>query len=222
MPIKGGEMEKLFWKDPYMKECKAKVTMVSGNKVYLDQSIFFAFSGGQESDSGTINGIPVKEAKKVYYEIMYTLDAAPNFKEGDEVAVKIDWEKRYKIMRLHSVAEIVFTLLEQAFPNSKRIGANVSSDKARFDYELSENIAEKLPGLEKTANELIEKNLPILTSEDPAERERRWWEIKGFDRHPCGGTHVKTTGEIGKISLKRANVGSGKERVEIYLTKADS
>ena len=91
--------KKLFWEDPYCTECKAKVTSIEGNKVKLDQTVFFACSGGQESDSGTIGGINVVAAikqgdKENIIDIEYELEKEPNFKVGDEVEVKIDEENR--------------------------------------------------------------------------------------------------------------------------------
>ncbi|HLC90166.1 MAG TPA: alanine--tRNA ligase-related protein [Candidatus Nanoarchaeia archaeon] len=90
--------KKLFWEDPYQTECTAKVTSIDNNKVKLDQTIFYAFSGGQLSDEGTIGGIKVLEAKKEgdkedIIDIEYTLEQEPSFNVGDTVQVKIDAER---------------------------------------------------------------------------------------------------------------------------------
>lgn len=71
--------------------------------------------------------------------------------------------------------------------------------------------------IEAAANAIIAANVDIVTGYDDEPNERRYWEISGFSRVPCGGTHVKRTGEIGPIKLKRNNKGRGNERVEIYL-----
>jgi Ser-tRNA(Ala) deacylase AlaX len=63
----------------------------------------------------------------------------------------------------------------------------------------------------------VGSNSRIATDFDDTLNERRYWEIQGFSRVPCGGTHVRSTGEIGQIRLKRNNIGKGKERVEIFL-----
>src|SRR3989338_520016 len=104
--------QKLFWRDPYQTESTATVTVVNSNKVKLDQTIFFAFSGGQESDEGTINGIQVISAvkqgdKESIIDIEYELKEDPNFKVNDEIEVKINAEKRRKIRNLHSAAHLV-------------------------------------------------------------------------------------------------------------------
>lgn len=207
----------MFWEGPYLKECVAKVESINGNEVRLSQSVFFAFSGGQESDSGTIGGIPVKEARKEKDgSITYVLESAPTFAAGNEVHVKIDWEKRYRIMKLHTAAHIVWFLFEGKAGVKRLIGSNVTSEKSRIDYEFPESLAPLLPEVEKEANELISKGAEIRAYPDPENPEKRWWEM-GEWKCPCGGTHLKDLKEIGPIKLKRKNLGKGKERIEITL-----
>src|SRR3989338_3184536 len=144
---------KLFWKDPYASECKAKVTAIEGNKVKLDQTIFFAFSGGQESDSGSINGINVVNAVKEgdresIIDISYELEKSPNLKVGDEVEVKIDAVKRDKLRRLHSAAHVVYYITAEKLGKLKIIGSNITSEKARMDFLYDKNLNEVLPEIE--------------------------------------------------------------------------
>lgn len=210
-------MRKLFWEDPYLKECVAKVEAVNGNEAKLDRTVFFAFSGGQESDSGTIGGIPVKEARKeADGSITYVLESPLNFAPGDEVHVKIDWEKRYRLMKLHTAAHVVWFLFEKKTGVKKLIGSNVTNEKSRIDYEFPEPVSPILPELEKEVNELIAKGMEIKTCPDSSNPERRWWEM-GEWKCPCGGTHLKNLKEIGQLKLKRKNIGKGKERIEIML-----
>lgn len=208
--------KKLFWEDPYIKECKAKVIEIKGNEIKLEQTCFYAFSGGQASDSGTIDGINVIEARKEGKDIVYVLESAPSFKEGYEVEVKIDWEKRYKIMKLHAAAHIVFFIFLEKTKLEKLIGSNVDETKARLDYETPEPISSILLEVEAETNKLIEKDVDIKAYFEEGTIDKRLWECAGMEC-PCGGTHVKKTGEIGKIKLKRKNIGSGKERIEITL-----
>lgn len=113
-------VEKLFWSDPYLTEADATVTEIDGSKVTLDRSIFFAFSGGQESDYGTIGGLSVHDACIDGKEIIYTLEMIPSFKKGDSVIIRIDWERRYTLMRLHMAAEIVLVLVMKMFPGIEK------------------------------------------------------------------------------------------------------
>jgi len=210
-------MHKLFWDDPYKNECEAIVTKVNENKIYLDQTVFFAFSGGQASDSGTINDITVKEAVAENEEIYYILEENKTFPQGEKVEVKIDLEKRKRIMRLHSAAHIVYFLIIRKIGKQQIIGSNVYEDKSRLDFLYDKNLSEIVPELQKEINEIIEKGLKIKIYNDTDNPGRRFWEIDGYEKMHCGGTHLKNTKEIGNIKLKRKNIGAGKERIEIIL-----
>lgn len=208
--------KKLFHEDPYKTECEATVVSVNGPAVTLDQTVFFAFSGGQASDSGTISGIPVKEAVVSGGDIVYTLEQDPTFKAGDKVIVKINPDKRNKIMRHHSAAHVVYFLFAEKIGVKKLIGSNITESKARLDYEYPEPISAILPEIEAKANEVFSQDLAIKTYPDQADPEKKWWEC-GQWKCPCGGTHVKSTKEVGKVQLKRKNIGAGKERIEITI-----
>ncbi len=209
--------EKLFWQDPYLTECTARVTSVSGNAIALDRTIFYAASGGQESDTGTIGGRRVLKAEKTGTEICYTLEDPHGFKTGDEVTVKIDWPRRYRLMRLHFAAEIVLEIVYQSFGRPLKIGAHISEDKARLDFAWEGKISDIFPALLDRAVKIIGADLPIRSEYSDRGQEQRYWEIEGFARVSCGGTHVRRAGEVGPIRLKRNNIGKGKERIEIYL-----
>jgi len=215
--VKKMTTEKIFWADPYQREMIATVTSVNGNVITLDKTIFYAFSGGQESDQGTIHGFKVLKADKDGTEISYTVDASHDLKPGDEVIVEIDWNRRYRLMRLHFAAEIILELVNQSFSRPPKVGAHIGEDKARVDFRWEGNISRIFPFLEQKAKDLIDADLPIKSESRDKEAEQRFWEIDGFCRVSCGGTHIRRTGEIGPITLKRNNIGKGKERIEIYL-----
>jgi len=211
-------LKKLFWEDPYLIEISARATSVNKNVVTLNQTIVYAFSGGQASDSGTINEYKIIEAKKFGKEILYTIDPFHNLKVNDEVIVKIDWDRRYKIMKLHFAAEIILELVYQNFNRPEKIGANITEEKARMDFKWEGNISKIFPFLEKKTKEIIESNLDIISQFSDEENETRYWEIESFGKVDCGGTHIRKTGEIGDFILKRGkSLGNNKERIEIYL-----
>ena len=147
------------------------------------------------------------------------LENGHGLKPGDQVSMKIDWERRYKLMRLHFAAEIVLELVYQNLGSIKKIGAHIAQDKARIDFEWNENISKVLPIIQKKALEMVEANQEIISAFSDEEKEERYWEIRGFARVPCGGTHLRRTGEIGEIELKRKNPGKGKERIEITVSE---
>lgn len=208
---------KLFWKNPYLTESKARIIDIHDSDIILDETIFYPFSGGQESDKGTIGGKEVLFAKINDKNIIYTLENTDDFKVGDEVSTVIDWDRRYKLMKLHFSAEIVLELFLKKFPEIEKIGAHIASDKARVDFKTENNLSDTCVEIEEMTNEMIKNNDIIISDFSDEEDERRYWEIVGFAKIPCCGTHIKTTGEIGQVELKRKTAGAGKERVEIYL-----
>jgi len=211
--------EKIFWEDPYLTELTASVTSVTGDTVTLDRTIFYAASGGQESDSGTIGGRKVLEAEKRGTEIYYTLEGPHDLKPGNEVLIKVDWTRRYRLIRLHFAAEIVLEIVYQLYGRPLKIGANISEDKARIDFLWEGRISDTFPMLLGRAGKIVHADLPIRSEFSDRENEQRYWEIEGFSKVSCGGTHPKRTGEVGQITLRRNNIGKGKERIEIMLVQ---
>jgi Ser-tRNA(Ala) deacylase AlaX len=212
--------KKIFWENPYLTQLDTLITSVKDADITVEQTIFFAFSGGQESDHGTIGNSRVLQVRTEGREIVYTLENGHGLKPGDQVSMEIDWARRYKLMRLHFAAEIVLELVYQKLGSIKKIGAHIAQDKARIDFEWDGNISKVLPIIQKEAVSIIEANHDIISVFSDEEKEKRYWEIKGFARVPCGGTHLKKTGEVRQIELKRKNPGKGKERIEIYVTES--
>jgi Ser-tRNA(Ala) deacylase AlaX len=210
-------VEKLFWQDPYLTRLEARVATVNGGSVTLERTIFFAFSGGQESDRGSIGGYPVISADKQDREIIYTLEDDHQLKQGDLVLIEIDWPRRYRLMRLHFACELVLELVYRTLPGINKIGAHIAEDKARIDFLHAESLGSLLPDLTKQVNAMTARDLPIISDFSDRAGERRFWAIQGFAQVPCGGTHLKRTGELGTVSLKRRNPGKGKERLEILV-----
>lgn len=208
---------KLFWQDPYRTTLDTRVATVAGNDVTLSETIFYAFSGGQESDAGTIGGQPVLTARKEGRDIVYALAEGHGLHPGDAVTIEIDWARRYRLMRLHLAAEIILELAYQNLPGIEKIGAHIAADKARIDFAWEQNIAKLFPLLQEKAGALIAADHAIVSAFSDEGTQRRYWEIAGFARVPCGGTHLKRTGEIGSLTLKRVNIGKGKERIEIRV-----
>ena len=152
-------VEKIFWQDAYLTELTARVTGVHDGRITLDRTIFYAFSGGQESDAGTIGGYEVAEARRLQQEIFYTLRGPHPLKPGDSVLIKIDWERRYALMRLHFAAEIILQLMVHNFSGSEKIGAHISPNKARLDFKWPGNVSQTFPCL-------------LYTSPSPRDRTR--------------------------------------------------
>ena len=211
-------VRKIFWLDAYRTAHKTRIAGVDNQRVRLEETIFFAFSGGQESDAGTVAGHRVLAAEKEGLDIVYTLPPDHGLQTGDEVEVAIDWDRRYRLMRLHFAAEMILQIVYKLRPGIERIGAHISADKARVDFAMEGSIAALFPQIEAQVATLLAADRPIVTAFAEVAAERRYWEVDGFARMPCGGTHPRTTAEVGAIKLKRKNTGKGKERIEITLT----
>jgi Ser-tRNA(Ala) deacylase AlaX len=209
-------LHKLFWDDPYQSELNTVIRWVQGPEVGVEATIFYAFSGGQESDHGTLGGYPVLAARKDGLDIRYTLPDEHRLQVSQPILMTIDWGRRYRLMRLHFAAELILALVYRAVPGIYKSGAHIAQEKARIDFDWEQNISSLFPVILPQAQALITEDHPILSSFSDEAIQRRTWEILGFEKVACGGTHLQRTGEIGPISLKRKNVGKGKERIEIY------
>jgi len=228
--------ERLFWKDAYMKDFSAQVLSIRDGGLVLDRTCFFPEGGGQVSDSGTLNGVRVIDVRSDGDQILHLVEDLSYFKEGQEVHGVIDWERRYRIMRLHSASHVVFFCFQAKFdPDCTASSGRVDEEKDRSDYLFTKELTpEVLKTIEDYANETIARGINVkIWFEDVEAREvnpwtgtvaptgagvRRKWKIEGFPEMECGGTHVNNTSEIGKIVLKKGkSPGRGRKRTEVYL-----
>ncbi|HCI48404.1 MAG: alanyl-tRNA editing protein [Alphaproteobacteria bacterium RIFCSPHIGHO2_01_FULL_41_14] len=211
-------MKKVFWINPYQASLDTKIVSVTGNEVLLEETIAFSFSGGQESDRATLNGLEILGSRMEGTRIYYTVGENHPFTAGLAVQMAIDWPRRYRLMRLHFAAELILELVTRKFQLEK-LGAHISETKARIDFRLETNISAIFEDLLTEFNKIIEKDYPILTDFSDRDTQRRFWKIEGFAEVPCGGTHVKSTKEVGFVSLKRVRPGKSLERIEIRLVE---
>lgn len=209
-------MQKVFWDNPYQSKLITTVSLVDNNRILCKETIAFSFSGGQESDRAYINKLPVIHSEIENNLIYYTLPEGHGLSPGNEICMEIDWLRRYKLMRLHFAAELILELVTRKC-NIEKIGAHIAETKARIDFIYDKNISAIFENLLSEYNAIISDDKPIITGFSDIENQRRYWEIEGFSKVACGGTHVKSTAEVGYINLKRVNIGSGKERIEINL-----
>jgi Ser-tRNA(Ala) deacylase AlaX len=225
----------LFWDDPYLTALDTTVLAVDGNQVILKDTIAYAEAGGQESDRAKINHLAILESildpEKRF--ITYTLPEKHNLEPGTPVRMEIDWARRYRLMRLHFACELILVLMNRHFGKKKqgeelqpeeidhvgieKVGAHMAEDKARVDFQLSENIEVYFPMLQSAFKAIIDADLPIKTGYMHPEHRIRYWRIEGLATVPCGGTHVKTTSEIGNVHLRRKRANKGVERIYITL-----
>jgi len=212
--------KKLFWEDPYRREFDATVIRAEANRVVMDQTCFYARGGGQAADTGDIQGIRVVGVESEASDIVHILEKDAPFKAGDMVHGRVDWDRRYRIMRLHSAAHIVYYVMPKVFGESCKPASSglLDDQKERADYQFVEKLdREKLKQVEEEANRIIAEERAIVTWTDQ-DSESRFWKMDPFPVMACGGTHVRDSREIGRIVLERGKKpGKGKERIEISL-----
>lgn len=209
-------MKKVFWENPYQRVLSTKIADVNGNQILLEETIAFSFSGGQESDKAQINGLPILDSIMDGPLIYYTLEEGHGLIKDDDVTVTIDWPRRYKLMRLHFAAELILEIVSHKF-HLEKVGAHIAETKARIDFIYDQNVTTLFETILEDYNEIIKGDKVIQTGFTDVDSQKRFWKIDGFGQVPCGGTHVKSTGEVGYITLKRVNIGGSKERIEIRL-----
>ncbi len=212
----GYRMRKVFWDNPYQHTLTTKVASIEGDQLLFEETIAYSFSGGQESDKAFINGTPVLGSRMEGNLIYYTLPEGHGLTPGDEVQMTIDWPRRYRLMRLHFAAELFLEIVTQKFQLEK-VGAHISESKARIDFVFGEHISSIFDEVLEEYNKIIRAYQLIQTDFSDVQTQRRFWKINYFAKGPCGGTHVKSTKEVGFVTFKRARAGKSIERIEIRL-----
>ena len=204
--------ERLYYTDSYLSEFEAAVVdcQEEGRRIYLDRTAFYPTSGGQQFDTGQLNGIEVVDVVVEGEEVAHCL-AHPL--EGSRVAGRIDWPRRFDHMQQHTGQHLLSAVL------ADRLGLATTSVhfgklSSTVDLEGGALPREQLSRVEAWANDVVVQNRTVRVSfEEAAEaiglrkppaREGtiRIISIAGVDRSACGGTHVRATGEIGPILLR--------------------
>ena len=213
--------ELLAHTDAYLQEFDATVVAVNEDEktVALDQTAFYPGGGGQPCDYGWLSDVPVTKVKRQDEHIWHWLNGDLPA-EGDRVHGKLDWDRRYKLMRTHTAFHILCGVVWRDY-EAQVTGGNMDVLKGRMDFEfetlrqeLVQEIEEKLNAEVAAAHDLHVKILPreeafqipdlIRTKINllPAGiTEVRTVEIEGLDLQADGGTHVANTREVGKIKV---------------------
>jgi misacylated tRNA(Ala) deacylase len=235
--------ELLYYPDnEYQKEFEAKVQKVNKKKgfITLNKTLFYKEGGGQPSDHGKItwedSEASVERVKREHGEIRHYIEG--DFPGPDqEIHGEIDWERRYKHMRMHTAQHVVSWIVLNMYDVSTA-GNQIHEDYSRIDFEPVEFSERDVEKIENGANSLIEKGLKVEKGEmerEPVEEQitegrtnldlipdhvdpLRVVEIGGEDICPCGGTHVDSLDEIGEINIiERKSKGSNVERLKFEL-----
>lgn len=221
---------KSYLKDAYTWQFKAKVIGIESinNKtaILLDHTYFYPEGGGQPCDFGTINGLKIEDVQISNDVITHITTEQVNFKIGDTVDAHLDENRRFILMQQHSGQHLLSSSAEKLY-NANTVGFHIGDDYITIDLDQKLD-ASQIIALEKAANELIYKNLEIVAHYPSSEELLRMplrkqpkvtenirvIEIIDADFSPCGGTHLKRTGEIGIIKIKRVEPYKTGVRVE--------
>jgi misacylated tRNA(Ala) deacylase len=226
----------------YQKKFDAEVEKADEEKGYivLDRTLFYKEGGGQPADHGKISWdsgeAEVTDVQKEHGEIRHYIEGdIPE--EGTEIHGEIDWERRYKHMKMHTAQHIVSKVVLDEY-DATTAGNQVHENRSRIDFEPAEFSDEDLEKIEEMANEIIDADIELQKSEvarDRLEEETeegrtnldlipdhidplRAVEIGDIDICPCGGTHVDSTGEVGELEIvERRSKGADVERIEFVL-----
>lgn len=235
----------LYLYDSYLKEFEAKILQKSGNRILLDQTAFHPLTGGVAYDTGYLAKGNLKfkvlkvEINKETKQITHTLeDVANDLEQGDIVKGFLDWDRRYRLMRLHTAAHLIAAVMYIDY-NALITGGQVDPEYAKLDFnlprtdrEIFESAIEKAT---KEARKGVSLKIYFLARKEalkmpgvvklaekmpPHEKELRIVEIPGIDLQADGGPHVKNTREIGEIGLlKIENKGRNQRRVYFEVKK---
>jgi alanyl-tRNA synthetase len=215
--------DRLYYNDSYLIEFPARVVDKSpdGLRVYLDRTAFYPTSGGQPFDIGKLGGVDVIEVVDEDGRIAHQV-AAPVV--AVEVAGVIDWQRRFDHMQQHTGQHLLSAVLVELF-GAQTVSFHLGVDSCTIDVARSLEPAQ-IRDAERRANEIVFENRPVTvgfedSSQDlglrkPTEREGviRIISIQDLDRSACGGTHVRATGEIGPILIRKLDRIRGNQRIE--------
>ena len=222
--------ELLFREDPYLRACEATIVSVHEGAVELDRTVFYPLGGGQAGDTGRLGDWRVIDTRKGADTVLHILEPGAAPQPGMKVAIEIDWERRYRLMRYHTALHLLGSVVKAPVT-----GGRINDDKAHLDFDIE---------MEKLVKDTIEARLNELTSTS-IDTEARWiadaeldarpdlvrtmsvapprgegrvrlLEIPGVDLQACGGTHVKNTAEVGKLSVARIR-SEGKRNKRVTL-----
>lgn len=204
--------ERLYWQDPYRTDARVTVTETSGNEVVFDTTPFVVPGGGQPDDHGTIGeAVLIATRQADDGKIVHTVTDASALRPGQVVDARVDWSRRYALMRHHSLLHVVHLAVQQQYPGAADLGSSIAEDKARIEYAIHEPVDTE--ALTANVAEFLDADLSVVMDLRDGVRT---WSIDGHPAIPCGGTHVAALREIGLPVLRVKS--AGRRGVRIYAT----
>jgi misacylated tRNA(Ala) deacylase len=230
------ETELLFLRDSYLTSVDATVVAVEGDRVALDRTVLYATGGGQPFDAGTLGAARVVDVRKEGGTVWHTVDgSAPDV--GATVRVEVDWDRRHALMRTHTALHVLCGVIWNEWGTAVT-GGNMEPLAARMDFEFDPLPEGFGPRVEQLVNDELAAARPIEVSFLPREtaiedqdlirtkvnmipesvKEIRVVDIVGLDKQADGGTHVRSTDEVGRVRVvKTESKGKGNKRIRIEI-----
>jgi misacylated tRNA(Ala) deacylase len=233
--------ELLYLHDAQLRSFDARVVAVDEGRVALDRTAFYATGGGQPADRGSLGGLPVEDVCKEGDLVWHTLGGdGPLPSVGEVVHSELDWERRHALMRTHTALHVLCGVIwnEWGVPVT---GGNMEPLSARMDFEFDPLPEGFGPRIEALVNDALAADHPIEVSFLPRSvavrdedlirtkvslipesvPEIRVVDIVGLDKQADGGTHVRSTAEVGRIRVvKTESKGKGNKRIRIEVVDA--
>lgn len=232
--------ELLYYRDAYLTGFSGTIVEMRHAEIALDATAFHPTGGGQPYDTGRLAGLPVVDVYQEGDLVWHKIEGGPRPVVGEIVTGTIEWKRRHALMRTHTALHVLCGVIWQNW-QVPVTGGNMDELTARMDFEFDPlpdgfgPMIEELVNIELANDRPIEiKFLPrdtALMDEDlirtkanlvpPTVPEIRVVDIVGLDRQADGGTHVRSTGEVGRIRvLKTENKGKGNKRIRIEVLPA--
>ena len=233
-------MEEIAASDAYERTARGRVEDILPEGVVLDRTVFFARGGGQPGDVGTLRWeggeARVTDTFRVKGRVVHQVEREPP-RVGAEVLGEIDWDRRYTLMRTHTALHSMSGIIWQHY-GAKVTGGNMDPGRGRMDFELEEMSAQFGREVEERLNAALAEDHPVrvlfLSREEAlADPELirtkvnlipehidpiRVVDIEGIDRQADGGTHVRSTSEVGRVRVVGTeSKGKGFKRIRIEL-----
>lgn len=224
----------VYLEDSYLRELEAEVVEIIDG-VVLDRTIFYAASGGQPTDTGSMVGSATYEVKEVAKreEIIHKTEPLPSL--GERVKLIIDWDRRYMHMRQHTAIHVVSSIAMKEF-GAMITGNQIGMEYSRIDFNFKDWNSEISHSLQARVNEELRRNQDVsvlsMKRDDilrmdgalkvderllPTSDVLRVVKIGDVDMQPDGGTHVKNTSEVGEIEIYKIE-NKGKNNKRMYFT----
>ena len=225
--------ELLFREDAYLRSCEATVVAVHPEGVELDRTVFYPLGGGQAGDTGRMGPWNVLDTRKRENSVVHVLEPGATPQPRMQVKLELDWDRRYRLMRYHTALHLLGSVVKAPVT-----GGRIAEDKAHLDFDIEREKLVK-EAIESRLHELIagavETRASWITDAEldarpdlvktmsvappRGEGRVRLLEIPGVDLQACGGTHVKNTGEIGRLAIARIR-SEGKRNKRVTLVFA--